>query len=243
MLIPQPVKIPAPRDISLFRTVPAKELALETDTMVNTVDLDAAQNPLEAIDKQLEQIQESTRIYQQQILAGIEKTQEEINDLDEQIQAIQQQIKDLLRYLKILPLRTETFVRISPCVAAAVLLLLVSRFSKLHRLRSRLHHDCLAAGMTPEDTKLSLSVPDCLLEWVGGFGPGPFALVSIAHLILPAVVAVVIAWAAAKVYAWPIEETTEQLSRAYHKTAYAIIIIAFTSAYLPILQKLRRKKT
>jgi hypothetical protein len=243
VLIPQPTKIPAPTDISLFRTVPAKELALETDAAVNTVDLDAAQTPLETIDNQLEKIQESTRIYQQQILAGIESTQQEINDLDEQIQAIQQQITDLLRYLKVLPLTTETFVRISPCVAAVVFLLLASRLSKLYRLRRRLSGDCLAAGMTPEDTNLTLSVPDCLLEWIGGFGPGPFAVVSIAHLILPVVIAAVIAWAARKIYAWPIEETTEQLSIAYYKTVYAIIIIACASVYVPLLQTLRRRKT
>ena len=243
VLIPQPAKIPAPRDINLFRTVPAKELVLETDAMVNTVDLDAAQTPLEAIGKQLEQIQESTRSYHQQILAGIKETEEEINDLDEQIQAIQQQITNLLRYLKVLPLRTETFVRISPCVAATVLLLLASRFSKLYRLRRRLHSNCLAAGMTREDAKLTLSVPDCLLEWVGGFGPGPFALVSIAHVILPAAIAVVIAWAADKIYAWPVEETTEQLSSVYHRTVYAIIIAACALTYLPLLQRLCRKKT
>ncbi|MHC4582088.1 MAG: hypothetical protein ACYS14_11580 [Planctomycetota bacterium] len=243
VLIPQPAKIPAPTDISLFRTVSAKELALETDAMVNTVDLDAARTPLEAIGKQLEQVQESTRIYREQILAGIKETEDQINDLDEQIQAIQQQIRDLLKYLKILPLRTETFVRVSPCIAAAVLLLLASRFSKLYRLRRRLRNDCLAAGMTPQDTNLSLSVPDCLLEWVGGFGPGPFALVSIAHLILPVAIAVVIAWAADKIYAWPVEETTLQLANAYHKTAYAIMITACALAYLPLLLRVCRKRT
>ena len=97
--------------------------------------------------------------------------------------------------------------------------------------------------MTRQDINLSLSVPDCLLEWVGGFGPGPFALVSIAHLILPVAIAVVIAWAADKIYAWPVEETTQQLSIAYYKTAYAIIIIACALVYLPLPLRLCRKRT